>query len=67
MKAMDKIPKDLEHAARWHNSKLYWQDKLRDNSRSELTPVEGRNGAKSHDKKRFEQRWAEQKINLFGK
>ena len=47
MEVMDQIAKDLEDAARWHNSKiLFWHiNKLRGRSQSRPVPVKNINGA----------------------
>ena len=55
VEVLDKITKDLEDAARWHNSKiLHWPiNKLSGSSQSELLPIKDRKGAKISDKKGF--------------
>ena len=62
MEAMDKITEDLEDAVRRHNSINIVLDvnKLRENCRSGLVPVKGRNGVTISDKQRVkEEKWAE--------
>ena len=58
VEAMDKIPKDLEDAARRHNSKIfYWHvNKFRGSSQSRLVIVKYSNGAVISDKRRFKER-----------
>jgi len=52
VEAMDKIAKDLEDTAKWHNSKiLYWHvNKLIERSQYALFPVKDENGGKNIDK-----------------
>ena len=60
VEAMDKITKDLEKAARRHNSKiLYWLVKSRGSGQSTLVPVKDRNRAIISDKERVKERWEE--------
>ena len=67
VEVMDKITKDLEDAARRHDSKtLNWHvNKLRGNSQSGLVPVKDRNGATISDKARVKERWEEHFENVL--
>ena len=55
---MDKIAKNLEEAASWHNTKiLYWRiNNLRGSSQSGPVPVKDRKGGTISDKKRVKER-----------
>ena len=66
VEAMDKIAKDLEDPARWHNSKiLHWHvNKLRGSSQSGLFPVKDRNGATISEKERIKERLVENFENV---
>ena len=66
MKAMNKITKDLEDAARRENSRiLYWHvNKLKGSSQSRLVPVKDRNGATNSDKERVKETWVEHFENV---
>jgi ATP phosphoribosyltransferase len=67
VEAMDKIVKDLEDAARKHNSKiLYWHvNKLRGSSQSRLVPVKDRNRGTISDKERGKEKWVKHFKNLL--
>ena len=57
---MDKIAKDLEDAARWHNIKKLWHlNTLRKSSQSRPVPVKDGSGPTISDREVVKERWEE--------
>ena len=66
---MDKIAWDMEDAAKWHNSKIFYlyANKLKESSQWGLVPANNRNGTTINDKERIKERWAVNFENLLNR
>ena len=66
VEAMNKIVKDMDDAARRHNSKILYRhvSKLRGSSQSRLVPAKDRHKTRISDKERVKQIWPDHYENF---